>query len=115
MIIWSGYGFLVFIVVFINSLLANLITTYLTKEDSFYQTNLIPLGISFLFSAVVIKLFAEYFNKLKSENKGTRIFDQLTIAGGDQNKLFFIPFRFWTPILACLGFVLVSYQLLAKK
>ena len=115
MIIWSGYGFLVFIIVFLNSLIANFATNFLTKDDTYYDRNLIPLGISFLFSAFVIKLLWNYFNKKKLENKGTRVFDKITIAGGDQNKLFFIPFRYWTYIMGCLGFAVILYQILLKN
>ena len=115
MIIWSGYGFLVFIIVFLNSLIANFVTNYLTKDDNFYDRNLIPLGISFLFSSLIIKLLSDYFNKKKLENKGTRVFDKITISKGDQNRLFFIPFRYWTLIMACLGFAVTLYQLLAKR
>ena len=115
MIIWSGYGFLVFIIVFLNSLIANFATNFLTEDDTYYDRNLIPLGILFLFSALVIKLLWNYFNKKKIENKGTRVFDKTTIAGGDQNKLFFIPFRYWAYIICCLGIAVIFYQLLLKS
>ncbi len=115
MIIWSGYGFLVFIIVFLDSLIANFITNYLTKDDNFYDRNLVPLGVSFLFSALVIKLLSDYFKKKKLENKGTRVFDKITIAKGDQNRLFFIPFRHWSYITGALGLVVILYQLIAKR
>lgn len=114
MIIWSGYGFLVFVIVFINSLIANLLTNYLTNDDSFYDRNLVPLGISFLASALIIKLLSDYFNKKKSQNKGTYVFDKVTIAKGNENKLFFIPFTYWTYIMATLGLAVILYQQLAK-
>lgn len=115
MIIWSGYGFLVVVIVFIDSLIANYITNYLTKDSNFYNYNLIPLGVSFLFSALVIRLFWNYFNEKKLENKGTRVFDKVTIAAGDQNTLFFIPFRYWTYITACIGIGVIIYQLWTKS
>lgn len=115
MIIWSGYGFLVFVIVFINSLIANFITDYVTKDESFYDRNLLPLGISFLISALTIKFLSDYFNKKKSQNKGTYVFDKVTISKGNENRLFFIPFTYWTYIMATLGLAVILYQLLAKR
>ncbi len=115
MVIWSGYGFLVFIIVFLDSLVVNFITNILTKNDNFYDENVIPLGVSFLLSALIIKLFWNYFNKKKQQNKGTYVFDKVTIAGGDQNSMFFIPFRYWTYIMTCLGIIVILYQLLVKN
>ena len=114
MINWSGYGFIVFVIVFINSLIANFITNYFSGDNNFYDRNLIPLGISFLFSAFIIKLLSDYFNKKKAQNKGTYVFDRVTIAKGNDNKLFFIPFVYWTYIIACLGVGVIIYQLLAR-
>ena len=115
MIIWSGYGFIVFVIVFINSLIANFISDYVTKDDNFYGSNLIPLGISFLFSALTIKFLSDYFNKKKSQNKGTYVFDKVTIAEGNMNKLFFIPFVYWTYIMTFLGAGVIIYQLMARN
>ena len=91
MIIWSGYGFLAGVIIFVDSLIAELITRYISNDENLYSTNLIPLGCSFLFSAVVIVLLSNYFEKKKLEKKSTRVFDRVTIAG--KNHLFFIPFR----------------------
>ena len=115
MIIWSGYGFLVFLIIFINSFIANLITNYVTGDDNFYDNNLIPLGISFLFSALIIRLFSKYFDRKKAENKGTYVFDKVTISKGNENKLFFIPFTYWTYITATLGLGVILVQLFVKK
>ncbi|ANI88516.1 hypothetical protein A9P82_03900 [Arachidicoccus ginsenosidimutans] len=115
MIIWSGYGFLVFVIVFIDSLIANFISDSITKDENFYSENLIPLGVSFLFSALVIMLFSKYFDKRKSEGKGTRVFDKVTIAKGNRNRLFFIPFQYWSYIMTCLGLGVILYQLIKKQ
>jgi hypothetical protein len=115
MIIWSGYGFLVFVIVFINSLIANLITNWVIKEDDFYSKNLTPLGISFMVSGVVLLILTDYFDKKKKEGKGTRVFEAKMIAAGDQNKLFFIPFRYWSYIISSLGLGVIIYQYFSKS
>ena len=111
MIIWSGYGFIIFIIVFVDSLLFELISESLMHDDNFYQSNLLPLGGSFFLSALVIRLLDNYFNKKRTENKGTYIFDQMTIARKDHH-LFFIQFKYWTYILIVLGLGFILYQTL---
>src|SRR4051812_27698483 len=110
MIIWSGYGFLVFIIVFINSLLANLITDNVTNEPGYYDKHLLPLGLSFVFSGLIILYLTKYFARKQKEGKGTRVFDKVTIAGGDKNRLFFIPFRFWSYIMLAIGGCVIVFE-----
>lgn len=114
MIFWSGYGFLVAVVFFVNSLILNILINYLMNDEYYYDSNLIPPGISFLMSGLFIKLLANYFSKKNLENKGTRVFDITTISNGDANKFFFIPFRYWSVIMAGLGLSLIVAELLKK-
>jgi len=93
MILWSGYGFLIFVIVFVDSLIAELITKYISNNENLYSNNYIPLGCSFLLSSIIIVLFSKYFEKKKREKKSTRIFDWVTISKG--GHLFFIPFDCW--------------------
>jgi len=114
MIIWSGNGFLIFIIVFVDALLAELISESVTSDDRFYQTNFIPLGCSFLISALIIKILSNYFAKKKVANKGSYEFDKITIANSN-HKLFFIPFNYWPYILAFIGVATILYQVLKKS
>ena len=109
MIIWSGYGFVVFVIALIDSLIAELITKSISNDENFYQNNLIPLGCSFLVSALIIKALSNYFEQKKKEGKGTRIFDRITIA--KESHLFFIPFVYWFYILGAIGILLIIAQL----
>ena len=110
MIIWTGYGFIVAIIVFVNSLLAELISESISHNDEFYQKNYIPLGISFLVSGIVIFYLKKYFDKKKASNEGTRVFDNVTIAK-EGHHLFFIPFKYWAYIMTILGIVVMISQL----
>ena len=109
MIIWAGYGFIIFIIVFVDSILFELISESFMHDDNFYQSNLLPLGGSFVLSALVIRSLDNYFNKKRAENKGTYIFDQTTIARKDHH-LFFIQFKYWAYIMIALGLGLILYQ-----
>ena len=111
MIIWSGYGFIIFINVFIDSLIAELISQSVTQNDKFYQENLVPLGISFIVSGAIIYFLKRYFDKKKANNEGTRIFDRVTISQ-KRHHLFFIPFEYWTYIMVVVGILLIGYQIM---
>jgi hypothetical protein len=112
MIFWAGYGFIVAIIVFINSLLAELISESISHNDEFYQKNYIPLGISFIVSGIIIYYLKKYFDKKKANNEGTRVFDKVTIAK-EGHHLFFIPFKYWSYIMIVLGLVVISSQLVS--
>ena len=114
MIIWAGYGFIVFIIVFVNSLLIEIISELFMHDDNFYQSNLLPLGCSFFLSALVIRLLDNYFNEKRNESKGTYIFDAVTIAKSNHH-LFFIPFKYWTYIMIVLGLGVIVYQTLRNS
>ena len=109
MIIWSGYGFIIFIIVFINSLLAELISEAATHNDNLYQENYIPLGASFLISGAVIYSMNIYFQIKRANNQGTRIFDKAMIANTGHH-LFFIPFRYWPFIMIMMGILTIGYE-----
>ncbi|MEP6846760.1 MAG: hypothetical protein ABI861_12185 [Panacibacter sp.] len=79
MIIWSGYGFLVGVIVFVDSLIAELITRLISGDNHFYNKNSIPFGCSLLLSGVIIFLLHNYFDNKKKEQKGTYIFDKITM------------------------------------
>lgn len=111
MIIWSGYGFIIFIIVFVDSLIAELISQSVTHDETYYQKNLIPLGLSFIVSGVVIYSLKKYFDRKKANNEGTRIFDKVTIAKKGHH-LFFIPIEYWAYIITVLGIVLIGYQMM---
>ena len=113
MIIWSGYGFLVAIIIFIDSLIAELTTRFISGDNHLYNRNSIPFGVSLFISAGIIFLLHNYFTEKRKEGKGTYIFDKITIASSNHH-LFFIPFKYWTYIAISLGVGVILYQLFGK-
>lgn len=112
LLFWSGYGFLVPVIVFLDSLIAELITMQLSGDEDLYQKNLIPLGVSFIISGLIIMSLANYFENKKKENKGTRVFDKVTIS--KSSHFFFIPFKYWTYIAGAAGIIVVIIQFFKK-
>ncbi len=111
-LIWSGYGFIVPIVIFSDSLIAELITRQFSNDENLYQNNLIPLGVSLIISGLIILSLSNYFENKRTENKGTRIFDKVTIA--KKSHFFFIPFKFWSFISGIIGIILVIVEFFKK-
>jgi hypothetical protein len=109
MIIWAGYGFVIFIIVFVDALIAELISDAVTRNKNFYQENLDPMGISFIISGLIIYYLQKYFDKKRVNSEGTRVFDKITIAKKGHH-LFFIPFAFWSYILVAIGTILIIVQ-----
>ncbi|WP_460554963.1 hypothetical protein [Ferruginibacter profundus] len=108
MIIWSGYGFVVFVVVFLDSLVAEVVSESLTHDENYYQNNLIPLGCSFLVSAIVVRLISDFMIRRKRQSVTA---GEKNMVIGKEHRLFFIPLFYWPLILMVLGSGIVIYQL----
>jgi len=108
MIIWSGYGFVVFIVVFLDSLFAEMISESITNDENYYQANLIPLGCSLLVSAIVVKIISDFLIRRNMKKVSS---DEKTVSIGKEHRLFFIPLFYWSLILMILGLGFIIYQL----
>lgn len=110
MIIWSGYGFVVAIITFVDLLLAEFISESIMHDHKFYQNNQIPIGCALIISGFIINYLDKYFTQKREKKEGTRIFDKVTIAQKN-HSLFFIPFKYWSYILWISGIACLIYQL----
>ena len=102
MIIWSGWGFLVAVIVFGASLAMELVTEALVEDDRFYQVQAWPLALALALSGVLIWGVGKYLHA-----RGARVVidkataQELTIGG--QHRFFFIPMHCWGPVLIALS------------
>lgn len=102
MIIWSGWGFLVAVIVFGASLAMELVTETLFRDDRFYQTHAWPLTLALALSGVIIWTLGTYLHARGARtviDKSTG--QELTIAA--RHTFFFIPMRYWGPLLLALS------------
>ena len=108
-IIWKGKGWMVFVITFFCSLLAELITRAITHDDNFYSVNPYPLTISLIISGAIIFFISKTFdaknydlNLTEAENikKNTTV----------KHSLFFIPIRYWSFILLSLSLLNLLYH-----
>ena len=102
MIIWSGWGFLVAVIVFGMSLAMEVVTEALAGDDRFYQAQAWPLALALALSGVIIWGLGRYLHA-----RGARVVidkatgQELTIGG--QHRFFFIPMHHWGPVLIALS------------
>jgi hypothetical protein len=99
MIIWNGKGYLVALITFALLVAAEYGSEAVFADDRYYQAHGWPLAAAMLVSAVVMWFLGSYLHKAG----GRVVIDKATgremTLGGD-DTLFFIPVRFWAPILA---------------
>jgi hypothetical protein len=96
MIIWSGWGFLVAVIVFGASLAMEAMTEALTGDNQFYQTHAWPLALALALAGVITWGVGKYFSTRGAGRTATT---------SDPHRFFFIPMRYWGPILLVLSLV----------
>ena len=110
-VIWSGKGFLVAVIVFGFSLVANLTTNALTGNGVYWDAHKWPLAVSLFASATVCLPLGFYFR----ERKAQVLIDPKTqkeVTLRESHTLFFIPVLWWSPILAAFGLVAFGVEFL---
>ena len=104
MLIWSGFGFLVPLITFAFLLVTELTVDSIMRDEHFYETHGWPKLLGFLLAAIVVWVIGEILHK----RKGKVVIEKETgkeIELKSNHALFFVPMRFWGPILAVLGVV----------
>jgi fucose 4-O-acetylase-like acetyltransferase len=102
MIIWSGWGFLVAVIVFGASLTMEFWTEAVFRDDRFYQNHAWPLALALALSGGIIWTLGKYLHARSARiviDKATG--QELTIA--TRHTFFFISMRYWGPLLLALS------------
>jgi len=108
LIIWSGFGFLVALIVFGCSLVANLIFNA-TVGQGYYDHHKWPFAVSLIVSAVICWFLGDYLRK----RPGRVVIDKKTGREFTLNKkhtLFLIPVHYWAPILLVCALILFCVE-----
>ena len=104
MIIWSGWGFLVAIIVIINTLLGKAIFGSITGDATYFQNHSCPMAVMFIISGVMSWYLGKYINK----PDGKVYIDAETgekVMFNKKHSLFFIKMEYWGPILGVIAVV----------
>ena len=111
MIIWSGLGFLVAVIVFGCSLALNFAFNAWLGEG-YYDTHKWPLAVSLFLSAIICWFLGSALRKRTSRTVIDKETGKETVLNRSNHSLFFIPMHIWAPILAAIGAVVLVMDLL---
>lgn len=107
MIIWSGLGYLVAVIVFGCSLAFNLaFNAWL--GDGYYTAHKWPVAASLLLSAVLCWLLGSALRRRTSQVVVDKATGKEHVLDRSHHSLFFIPMHLWGPVLAVVGVVLIA-------
>ncbi len=102
---------MVAVIVFGCSLAANLIFN-MTRGEGYYDHHKWPFAVSLIVSAAICRLLDEYLRKRSDRT----VIDKQTGSGFQVNQsrhaLFFIPMRWWAPILLVIAVILFGIEFL---
>jgi hypothetical protein len=104
-IIWRGLGWLVAVIVFGFSLVANLVFNA-TYGEGYYDHHKWPFALSLFVSAAVCWFLGSYLKKRSDRIAIDKQTGQEIVVNQSRHALFFLPMHLWGPVLA-LGAVVV--------
>jgi hypothetical protein len=109
MIIWTGYGFLVAVFVFVFSLAANFITNSITGDKTYWDAHKWPFALSLFISAIMCFVVGYFFH---NRNARTLIDPEngKEVVLRQSHTLFFIPMIWWGPLLAVCGLIVLGVE-----
>jgi hypothetical protein len=107
MIIWTGLGFLVAVIVFVSSIILNLAFNTWFGEG-YYDTHKWPLAISLFISAIICWLLGSALRKRTSQTVIDKATGQEMVLNRSNHSLFFIPMHLWGPVLALIAVVVLT-------
>jgi hypothetical protein len=113
MIIWQGLGFLVAVVIFGCSLVANLIFNA-KVGPGYYDHHKWPFAVSLLFSSAICWFLGERLQKRSDRIVIDKQTGKEFVLNQSRHALFFIPMHWWGPILLVGAVILFIVDLRAK-
>jgi len=108
-LVWRGLGFLVPLIAFGSSLLANLIFNA-TYGDGYYDTHTWPCGVAMFIAAILCWLVGSYVHS----QRGRVVIDRETgyefASDPSDHSFFFIRLAYWPFIILAFSIGLFGYE-----
>lgn len=111
MIIWSGLGFLVAVIVFGCSLAFNFAFDTWWGQG-YYDSHKWPFAISLFLSSIICGVLGLILRKRTSQTVIDKATGEEIVINRSDHSLFFIPVHFWGPILAVISIIVFVVDLL---
>jgi hypothetical protein len=109
MIIWQGFGFLVAVIVFGCSLIANLISNA-TVGKGYYDQHKWPFAVSLVVSAAICWSLGDYLRRRSDRIVIDKQTGKEFVLNQSRHALFFIPMHWWGPILLVGALILFAVE-----
>jgi hypothetical protein len=110
-LIWSGFGFLVFVFTFGCSLAANLLANAIIGDKAYWETHRWPLALALFVSAALCWFVGRFFHNRKAQV----LLDPKTgkeVVLRRSHTFFFVPMMWWGPLLVVFGFIALALEFL---
>jgi len=106
MIIWSGWGWLVAVIVFGCALLTEVLVESAYGDDRYYQEHGWPKSAAFVAAALAVSPVASYSSRKRDRHLiDAQSGEPVVLRASD--TLFFIAMKYWPPLLAVIGLVML--------
>jgi hypothetical protein len=105
MIIWSGLGFLVAVIVFGFALACNFAFNAIYGHG-YYETHHWTIGVAMFLSAITCWLLGTALRSRKPRIVIDKATGKEMPLDRSRHTLFFIPMHLWAPVLALIGVIL---------
>lgn len=108
-IVWRGYGWLVAVIVFGCSLVANLLFNTLYGDD-YYDRHRWPLAVAILSAGVICWSLGNCLRRRSDRVVIDKATGREIVMNQSCHALFFIPMHLWGPVLALIACVLLFLE-----
>ena len=112
MIIWTGYGFVVPVIVFLVALVGN-VGFDAAFGKGYYEGHWWTIGTALLVSAAILLPFSIRLQARNARVVIDRETGEELVINRNDHSVFFIPVKFWSPLLAVVGISLCLFELVA--
>ncbi len=114
MIIWSGHGYLVPVIVFLSCLAFQRVFDSLWGKG-FYSSHRWAFAVALLPAAALVHVLGDRLRKRKSRTLIDKDTGEEIVIDRSTHTLFFLPMRHWGPLLAALALALLAYEFLKGR
>jgi len=104
MLIWSGFGFLVFVAVVFWIMMDYYLVVTVTGSDAYFDAHTWHYGVALIIAAVCCWFVGQYFHKRPAKV----LLDPQTgkeVVLRHSHTFFFVPIRWWGPVLGIIAIV----------
>ena len=114
-LIWSGRGFLVPVITFASCLGMELTTRAVFQDDTYYQEHVWPIPVALAIAGVVCVVIGQVFSGGEPRTLVDVETREQVVLHPSQGTFFFVPVRYWGPILFVCAAAVAIYQIVHGK